>query len=113
MQSPQAKMRRPHENYMYPQMPNKQNADYQAWKIEFEKILPDLDKDSILIGHSLGGIFLAKYLSENKLAQKLDSLHLVAAPYYKCGNFNLDLKNDPNKFNQNLFDNYFSSRQCF
>jgi len=35
----------------------------------------------ILIGHSLGGIFLAKYLSENNFPVKIDQLYLVAAPF--------------------------------
>jgi uncharacterized protein len=45
-----------------------------------------------LIGHSLGGIFLAKYLSENNLSQKILALFLIAAPYdsnskYSLGDF--------------------------
>lgn len=43
-----------------PRMPNSQNARYAEWKIYFEKIIPLLNDDLILIGHSLGGIFLAK-----------------------------------------------------
>ncbi|MGV8169705.1 MAG: alpha/beta hydrolase [Candidatus Nanoarchaeia archaeon] len=65
-----------------PLMPNKQWADYEAWKIWFERVTPYINKDKniklILIGQSLGGIFLAKYLSENKLPKKIDQLHLVS-----------------------------------
>src|SRR4051812_10882369 len=50
-----------------PKMPNKINAKYVEWKVWFEKLLPLLNNEIILIGHSLGGTFLAKYLSENKL----------------------------------------------
>lgn len=35
----------------------------------------------MLVGHSLGGIFLTKYLSENDFPKKIQSIHLVAAPY--------------------------------
>jgi predicted alpha/beta hydrolase family esterase len=35
----------------------------------------------ILIGSSLGGIFLAKYLSENKLRKKALSVYLVCSPF--------------------------------
>ena len=49
-----------------PAMPNKQNAKYLEWKIYFEKIIPLMKAPVILVGHSLGGIFLAKYLSEEK-----------------------------------------------
>lgn len=64
-----------------PSMPNKTNARYFEWKIWFRKIIPFLKKDVVLIGHSLGGIFLAKYLSENKFPKKIRATFLVAAPY--------------------------------
>lgn len=65
-----------------PKMPNAQNAKYNEWKIWFEKITPLLSDNIILIGHSLGGIFIAKYLEENKFPKKVKALFLIAAPYY-------------------------------
>lgn len=62
-------------------MPNSVNARYEEWKIWFEKLFPFLTEEVILAGHSLGGIFLAKYLSENTFPKKILSLHLIAAPY--------------------------------
>jgi uncharacterized protein len=64
-----------------PQMPDRDNAKYMEWKIWFEKILNLLNNEIILVGHSLGGIFLAKYLSENKLSKKILATFLVAAPF--------------------------------
>lgn len=64
-----------------PNMPNKYNAKYLEWKIWFEKIIPFLEKRVVLVGHSLGGIFLAKYLSENKFPKKILAAFLIAAPY--------------------------------
>lgn len=64
-----------------PRMPNAQNARYAEWKIYFEKVIPLLDDNLILIGHSLGGIFLAKYLSEERIAKKIKATLFVAAPY--------------------------------
>ena len=64
-----------------PKMPNPTNARYKEWKIMFEKLFPFLKKDLILLGHSLGGIFLVKYLSENKFPKKIKATFLVAAPY--------------------------------
>lgn len=66
---------------LYPKMPNSKNARYLEWKIWFEKTFHLLSKEVVLVGHSLGGIFLAKYLSENDFPQKILQLHLVAAPY--------------------------------
>lgn len=64
-----------------PRMPCKENAKYLEWKIWFEKIVPFFVADAVLIGHSLGGIFLAKYLSENKLPKKIRATLLVSAPF--------------------------------
>ena len=79
------------QNYdvIYPQMPNKFNARYSEWKIIFEKILPLLRNNLILIGHSLGGIFLAKYLSENDIIKKIKAVILISAPFNNVGDFKL------------------------
>lgn len=63
-----------------PKMPNRENASYEEWKIWFERYLALIKKEVILIGHSLGGMFLAKYLSENSLSLKVSKLYLLAAP---------------------------------
>lgn len=62
------------------EMPNKMFAQYDVWKIWFEKYLPLFDKEVIFVGHSLGAVFLAKYLSENKIENTVIGLYLVAAP---------------------------------
>ena len=67
------------------QMPNKFNANYDEWKIWFEKILELMGDNLILIGHSLGGIFLTKYLSENKVNKKIKATILVAAVFDETG----------------------------
>ena len=62
-------------------MPNSANAKYLEWKIWFEKLIPFLKDEVILVGHSLGGIFLAKYLSENSFPKRIRATLLVAPPY--------------------------------
>jgi predicted alpha/beta hydrolase family esterase len=62
-------------------MPLSDNAKYRDWKILFERYIPLLRKDYILIGSSLGGIFLAQYLSENKMPKKALSVYIVCAPF--------------------------------
>lgn len=64
-----------------PRMPLQDNAAYEDWKIHFEKYIPYLRDNVILIGGSLGGIFLAKYLSENKFPKKILSTYLVCPPF--------------------------------
>jgi valyl-tRNA synthetase/predicted alpha/beta hydrolase family esterase len=50
-----------------PQFPNSFNADYTKWKMVFEKTIPYINSNTVLVGHSLGSMFLTKYLSENDL----------------------------------------------
>jgi len=71
------------ENFdvLNPKMPNAQNARYAEWKIWFEKIIPLLGDEVILVGHSLGAIFLTKYLSENKFPKNIKALMLISPPY--------------------------------
>lgn len=79
-----------------PRMPNPNNAKYLEWKIWFEKHIPYMQDQVIFIGHSLGGIFLAKYLSEETFPKQICATLLVAAPYAtdsqnSLGDFNLKI----------------------
>ncbi len=64
-----------------PHMPLKDDAKYKDWEIYFERFFPYLRDNIILIGNSLGGIFLAKYLSEHKFPKKILSSYLVCPPF--------------------------------
>lgn len=46
-----------------PEMPMPYAPEYEAWKRAFEKLI--IDEETILVGHSCGGGFLVRYLSEN------------------------------------------------
>ncbi len=88
-----------HYEVIIPEMPNWINAKYLEWKIWFEKITPYLNEELILVGHSLGGTFLSKYLSENDFNKKIEALFLIAPAFdsadsdYTMGDFILnDLK---------------------
>ena len=62
-----------------PNMPVRENSDYIAWKIWFERHLDFIyDENPIFVGTSLGGTFLLKYFSENGFSKKISQLHLVA-----------------------------------
>lgn len=61
-----------------PNMPARENGKYEAWKIWFEKHFEFLKEEVVLIGYSLGGTFLLKYLSENPFPKKIAQLHFVA-----------------------------------
>lgn len=64
-----------------PRMPLQENAKYADWKIHFERHFPYLRNNVILIGSSLGGIFLAKYLSENTFPKKIKATFMICPPF--------------------------------
>jgi predicted alpha/beta hydrolase family esterase len=64
-----------------PSMPLPENAKYEDWKIHFERYIPHMRNGVILIGRSLGGIFLAKYLSEHRFPKKIGGVFVIAAPF--------------------------------
>ncbi|OGI79128.1 hypothetical protein A3F19_00295 [Candidatus Nomurabacteria bacterium RIFCSPHIGHO2_12_FULL_37_29] len=64
-----------------PRMPLQDNAKYRDWKIFFKRYLTLLKGKYILVGSSLCGVFLVKYLSENKLRKKALSVYLVCPPF--------------------------------
>ncbi len=66
----------------YPTMPKEEEPDYPLWSSCIAKELVPLRDGAILIGHSLGGSFLLKFLSEEKVGTKLAALVLIAAPYW-------------------------------
>lgn len=64
-----------------PRMPRSENSRYSEWKIHFERHIPLLRPNLILIGISLGGTFLARYLSENRLPKKTLSVFFICPPF--------------------------------
>ncbi len=81
-----------------PEMPNKLNAQYKEWQIWFERHFEHVHDDVILVGWSLGGYFLAKYLIENNPPFKIKALFLLAAPFESkdlgdedCQSFSFDV----------------------
>jgi predicted alpha/beta hydrolase family esterase len=57
-----------------PEMPVPYNPEYNSWKEMLERFL--INENTILIGHSCGGGFLLRYLSENNV--KVGKVVLVA-----------------------------------
>lgn len=71
----------PEADVLLPTFPNCSNAVYDEWVVYFEKLLPFLHDEVYLIGHSLGAMFLAKYLNEAPLNKPVKKLLLVAGGY--------------------------------
>jgi predicted alpha/beta hydrolase family esterase len=71
----------------YPEMPDADSPVYEAWKARIAKELAALDGEVILVGHSLGGSILLKYLSEEEVEKPVAGLFLVAPPYWSAGDW--------------------------
>ena len=71
----------------YPKMPEEDSATYADWKAPIERELATLDDEVTLVGHSVGGSVLVKYLSEGQLDKPVSSLFLLAAPYWGADEF--------------------------
>lgn len=67
----------------HPNMPDPETPVYIDWKERFESELMKYKQGSlVLIGHSLGGSFLLKYLSEEAINFSIDGLFIVSAPVW-------------------------------
>lgn len=75
---------------MYPKMPNEGKPEYKTWKAQIENKLDEQNGEMIIVGHSLGGSILLKYLSEEKLAKPIDSVFLIAPPYWGAEDWQVD-----------------------
>lgn len=60
-----------------PEMPRPFTPEYEVWKNEFERFEPD--ENTLLVGHSCGGGFLVRWLSEN--TDKIVGKVVLVAPW--------------------------------
>ena len=63
-----------------PDMPDPDHPRYLAWRNQIAQELDKLDADVLLIGHSLGGSMLLKYLAEGPYQKPIAGMFLVAVP---------------------------------
>lgn len=65
-----------------PPMPNENAPEYAAWQVQIRDELNALTGAVVLVGHSLGGSILLKYLAEERITTPIAGLFLVAVPYW-------------------------------
>jgi uncharacterized protein len=65
-----------------PRMPNPQFPQYSSWRTTIKNTLSKIEGPLILVGHSLGGTLLLKYLTEEKVSQEILGLYFIASPYF-------------------------------
>ncbi|MBL0740926.1 alpha/beta fold hydrolase [Chryseolinea lacunae] len=66
----------------YPQMPDPDHPHYATWKNVVACELRSLQDDALLVGHSLGGSVLLKFLSEENITKPIAGLFIIAAPFF-------------------------------
>jgi hypothetical protein len=71
----------------YPRMRNEESPEYADWKPQITSELAALEGDVTLVGHSVGGSVLIKYLSEKRVEKPIASLFLLATPYWGADEF--------------------------
>jgi predicted alpha/beta hydrolase family esterase len=75
---------------LYPQMPDPDNPQYALWKFTLQQALHYADDNIILVGHSLGGSVLMKFLSEEIAEKNIAGLFLIAPPFFSATTWKVD-----------------------
>lgn len=66
----------------YPRMPREEDPDYAAWKEQISKELATVDGRLVLVGHSVGGSVLLRYLFEVRIKKPVAGIFFLATPYW-------------------------------
>src|SRR5205809_735086 len=64
----------------FPRMPGETKPNLESWKQKISAELSRSHGKAVLVGHSLGGSYLLKYLSEEEVEKPISGLFLLAAP---------------------------------
>lgn len=65
-----------------PKMPEPEDPQYDRWKKALKEEITSLDDGAVLVGHSIGGSVLFKFLTEEELGKSFSKLITVAAPFW-------------------------------
>jgi uncharacterized protein len=69
-------------NVQYPQMPDEQNCPYPAWEAQIDARMAAMKGTVALVGHSIGGSVLLKYLCQRRPSARISGVFVIAAPYW-------------------------------
>lgn len=74
----------------YPRMPDENDPDYEKYKAKIDEELKKINNKVVLVGHSLGGCFLLKYLSEEKINNEIAGMFFIATPFWGDGGWQFE-----------------------
>jgi predicted alpha/beta hydrolase family esterase len=66
----------------YPEMPDEEEADYAAWSERIARELADMPPRPAVVGHSIGGSVLIRWLVEGRNRVPLGPVFLVSLPFW-------------------------------
>ena len=69
-------------NVIAPEIPDADEPHYETWKRVLDEVLSPLEGKIILIGHSLGGSVILKYLAEDDPHRRVAGILSIAAPSF-------------------------------
>lgn len=87
---------------LYPIIPKPNFPTYEKYKEMFDEAFAKITGPLILIGHSLGGSVLLKYLSEDHPHISITALFLISVPHWKSNMKEFELKKNFQKAIQNI-----------
>jgi predicted alpha/beta hydrolase family esterase len=71
----------------YPRMPLEDGAQYSDWTARIASALPPGRSEVVLVGHSVGGSVLLRYLCEGPVEASVTGLFVIAAPFWGADEF--------------------------
>ena len=71
----------------YPRMPLEEGAQYSDWTARIAAALPPRGDKVVLVGHSVGGSVLPRYLCEKPVEASVTGLFVIAAPFWGADDF--------------------------
>ena len=71
----------------YPRMPLEDSAHYSDWTARIASALPPRGNEVVLVGHSVGGSVLLRYLCEEPVEASVTGLFVIAAPFWGADDF--------------------------
>ena len=87
---------------LFPIIEKPQSPAYEKFKKMFALAFAAITEPVILIGHSLGGSTLLKYLSEEKPAISISALFLISTPHWQSNMKEFELKENFQDFLKNI-----------
>jgi len=74
----------------FPRMPEEADPNVESWKRKISAELSRLSGKAIVVGHSVGGAILLRYLAEEEVKTPIAGLFLLAAPSRDEDQWNYD-----------------------